>query len=472
VNDTTNTLFDGERQQLEDKLAALEKRKGSQVVVLMVTTTKPEDIASYANRVANTWKIGRKGVGDGVLVVVAKGDRKLRIEVAKALEGAIPDLAAKQIIDEALAPRLKAGDYAGGLSATIDQITQRIDPEALPVPSAASAPSTVPAQSPNDLPSASQPAPIAQKQDLPSVPQLTGHVMDATESLDASTIQKLEAKLARLEHRIGSKVVLLMVETTTYPENLDSYGNRVAQIWGIGRPDMGHGVLILVARENGMRVKVGKNLGGAFINSSTFSRGAEEADRAFFDPNLVPYVEPDVYAKGLIRTIDRIADQLESKAEHEAIIFVQVRDAAQFLHVGPEVLWIVITVVGFFIFILVIRILARVFSETFAIFSGVFLIASIVFFILYGLAGFGWWSLAHASMLAMFLLVPATIAALGGGSVSTNNSGGSSSSDDSSRGSSSSSSDSSSSSSSSSSDDSSSSGGGGDFGGGGASGDY
>jgi uncharacterized protein len=134
VVDTTGTLDAAARQQLEEKLAALEQRKGSQVVVLMVPTTQPEDIASYANRVANDWKIGRKGVGDGVLVIVAKGDRKLRIEVAKTLEGAIPDLSAKQIIDEALAPKLKQGDYAGGLSDTVDRITQRIDPESLPAP--------------------------------------------------------------------------------------------------------------------------------------------------------------------------------------------------------------------------------------------------------------------------------------------------------------------------------------------------
>ncbi len=134
VVDTTGTLDAAARQALEAKLQALEQRKGSQVVVLIVPTTQPEDIASYANRVANDWKIGRKNVGDGVIVIVAKTDRKLRIEVAKTLEGALPDLATKQIIDEALAPGLKAGDYAGGLSAAIDQITLRIDGEALPAP--------------------------------------------------------------------------------------------------------------------------------------------------------------------------------------------------------------------------------------------------------------------------------------------------------------------------------------------------
>ena len=134
VIDQTGTLDAETQRKLADKLIALETEKGSQVVLLMVPSTQPEDIASYANRVANEWKIGRSKVGDGVLIVVAKNDRKLRIEVAKTLEGAIPDLAAKQIIDEAITPRFKQGDYGAGLSAAVDQIAARIRGEALPAP--------------------------------------------------------------------------------------------------------------------------------------------------------------------------------------------------------------------------------------------------------------------------------------------------------------------------------------------------
>jgi uncharacterized protein len=137
VIDNTGTLDAAARSQLEAKLAALEQKKGSQVVVLMVPSTAPEDIASYASRVANEWKIGRKNVGDGVLVIVAKSDRKLRIEVAKTLEGAIPDLMAKRIIDEAMVPKLRTGDYAGGLLDTVDRIAQLVDAESLPPAGAA-----------------------------------------------------------------------------------------------------------------------------------------------------------------------------------------------------------------------------------------------------------------------------------------------------------------------------------------------
>ena len=132
VIDTTGTLDAGRKTGLEARLASLEAQKGAQVVVLMVPTTAPEDIAAYANRVANTWKIGRKDVGDGVLLVVAKNDRKLRIEVAKTLEGALPDLLAKRIIDQAITPLFRQGDYAGGLDAGVTQIVARITGEALP----------------------------------------------------------------------------------------------------------------------------------------------------------------------------------------------------------------------------------------------------------------------------------------------------------------------------------------------------
>ncbi len=139
VVDHSATLSAQQLQQLESRLASFEQSSGAQVVVLLVPSTQPEDIASYANRVANNWKIGRKEVGDGLLLLVAKDDHKVRIEVAKSLEGAIPDLAAKRIIDQAITPHFKQSDFAGGLTAAVDQIAARINGEALPAP--ASAPS-------------------------------------------------------------------------------------------------------------------------------------------------------------------------------------------------------------------------------------------------------------------------------------------------------------------------------------------
>ena len=136
VIDQTATLSDAQRAALDAKLATLERDTGSQVVVLLVPTTQPEDIAAYAQRVADSWKIGRRTVGDGVLIVSAQGDRRVRIEVAKTLEGAIPDLMAKRIISEQIGPAFKAGDFAGGLQQAVDRIAERIRGEGLPSPEA------------------------------------------------------------------------------------------------------------------------------------------------------------------------------------------------------------------------------------------------------------------------------------------------------------------------------------------------
>ncbi|MET3497203.1 TPM domain-containing protein [Variovorax boronicumulans] len=138
VIDQTGTLDSAQRTGLDTKLAAFEQRKGSQIVVLMVPTTQPEDIESYAQRVGDAWKIGRKDVGDGLLVIVAKDDRKMRIATAKALEGAVPDLAAVRIIDEEMKPRFRNNDFAGGLNAAVDRLIGLVDGEPLPEPSRSS----------------------------------------------------------------------------------------------------------------------------------------------------------------------------------------------------------------------------------------------------------------------------------------------------------------------------------------------
>lgn len=134
VMDQTGTLDAAQLSALEAKLAGFEQTQGSQIVILLVPTTQPEDIAAYANRVFNTWKPGRVGLGDGLLLVVAKQDRKIRLEVARALEGAIPDLAAKQVIDNVLTPHFRQGDFAGGLDLALDHLMALIRGEGLPAP--------------------------------------------------------------------------------------------------------------------------------------------------------------------------------------------------------------------------------------------------------------------------------------------------------------------------------------------------
>jgi len=139
VTDLTGTLDAAQKSALEQKLAAFEAKKGAQVAVLMLPTTQPETIEQYAVRVEEAWKLGRKGVDDGVLLVIAKEDRKLRIEVGYGLEGVLPDAVAKRIVADDIAPRFKQGDFYGGVTAGVDRITGVIAGEALPPPTAAPA---------------------------------------------------------------------------------------------------------------------------------------------------------------------------------------------------------------------------------------------------------------------------------------------------------------------------------------------
>lgn len=137
VTDLTQTLSQSQQAQLEDKLAAFERKKGSQIALLIVPSTQPEDIAQYSIRVVDKWKLGRKKADDGLLILVAKNDRKIRIEVGYGLEGAIPDLTAKRIVSEVIAPKFKQGDFYGGLDAGVDRLTGLVDGEPLPEPGSA-----------------------------------------------------------------------------------------------------------------------------------------------------------------------------------------------------------------------------------------------------------------------------------------------------------------------------------------------
>jgi uncharacterized protein len=134
VVDQTGTLSSGDIAALTQTLKSLEARKGSQVAVLIVPTTDQESIEQFSLRVAEAWTIGRRKIDDGALLVIAKNDRHLRIEVGYGLEGALNDVTAKRIIDEDITPKFKSGDFAGGISAGVDRMIRVIDGEKLPAP--------------------------------------------------------------------------------------------------------------------------------------------------------------------------------------------------------------------------------------------------------------------------------------------------------------------------------------------------
>jgi uncharacterized protein len=134
VTDLTGTLSGGAVTRIEAKLADLEAKKGSQIAVLIVPTTQPEEIEQFGIRVEDTWKLGRKGVDDGAYLIVAKNDRRVRIEVGYGLEGALPDAVANRIIADTITPHFKLGDYDGGVEAGVDQMISVVNGEPLPEP--------------------------------------------------------------------------------------------------------------------------------------------------------------------------------------------------------------------------------------------------------------------------------------------------------------------------------------------------
>lgn len=139
VTDETGTLTSNEIANLDQILSAFEKRKGSQIVILMVPTTAPESIEQYGIRVADQWKLGRKQVDDGAILIIAKSDRALRIEVGYGLEGVLTDVASKRIIDQIIVPHFKQQDFYGGINAGVRALIRLIDGEALPSPTQSSA---------------------------------------------------------------------------------------------------------------------------------------------------------------------------------------------------------------------------------------------------------------------------------------------------------------------------------------------
>lgn len=134
VVDTTGTLDAAQRQQLEQQALALQASKGSQLQVLVVGSTQPETIEQYTQRVFDQWKLGRKGVDDAVILVVAKDDRRVRIQPGYGLEGAIPDAIANRVIQEYLVPKFRTGDFGAGIADATAQLARLIEGEPLPPP--------------------------------------------------------------------------------------------------------------------------------------------------------------------------------------------------------------------------------------------------------------------------------------------------------------------------------------------------
>jgi uncharacterized membrane protein YgcG len=216
VNDQAALLSGADAQALEDKLATFEQAKGGQIAVLIVPTTGEETIEQYSIRVVDQWKLGRKGVDDGVLVLVAKDDRKVRIEVGRGFEGVLPDAIANRIVDGFIAPKFLAGNYAGGLNDGVDRIIGVVNGGALPEPPKAASPPIA------------QPATVG----IP-IPPLTGHILSQTDVFTAAQTSQLETRLANFERGGGRKIAILLAENIG-DESCDDYAHRAYKAWHLG----------------------------------------------------------------------------------------------------------------------------------------------------------------------------------------------------------------------------------------------
>ena len=141
VVDSTGTLTAAQQSSLDEKLTAFQARKGSQIAVLILPTTQPEDIAQFGIRLAEAWKAGRQKVDDGAIFIVAKDDREMRVEVGRGLEGVLTDITTSRILNDTVVPLFKQGDFFGGVNAGVDQILRVVDGEPLPAPDRAWQPS-------------------------------------------------------------------------------------------------------------------------------------------------------------------------------------------------------------------------------------------------------------------------------------------------------------------------------------------
>jgi len=261
VTDLTGTLSDSQRSALEGELQSIEARSTSQIAVLMVPTTKPEAIEQYSIRVVEAWKLGQKSKDNGVLVLVAKDDHKVRIEVGYGLEGSIPDAFARQVIDGLITPRFKAGDYAGALTAGVRQLAFLIEGRA-------AAEKLVTGAVPED-------------EHASGLPALGGEVMDLTDTLTEDQVYELRNSLRERGMDRGKPFFVLIVPTTV-PDTIAQYGARVLAHWGAhDKLDIVRsGVLVIAKDISTAHIELGRDL------QAKWAAGANETIISAIEPRL------------------------------------------------------------------------------------------------------------------------------------------------------------------------------------------
>ena len=298
VTDLTATLAANQVSALEKDLENFETSTGSQLAVLLVPTTQPETIEQFSIRVVEAWKLGHKGKDDGLLLLVAKNDRKVRIEVGYGLEGIIPDAVAKRIVDETITPRFKEGDFSGGLTAGVQRLAGVIEGRK-PVEEVGGA--TLP---PADLQSLKNPARL-------------GNVMDLTGTLDIDVARAFSDELDNFYNSGRAKPTTILIVRSTRPESIDQYAERVLFSWGeTDNLDVDRSLLMVLAKDEGEAyIAAGAGLRQRILPGTAESLVADKIEPILKHGELVEAVQTSI--KGVERIID---DAIRNKTFSERLI--------------------------------------------------------------------------------------------------------------------------------------------------------
>jgi uncharacterized membrane protein YgcG len=281
VTDLTGTLSSSQRSALEAELQAIEARSTNQIAVLMLPTTKPETIEQYSIRVVEAWKLGQKGKDNGLLILVAKDDRKVRIEVGYGLEGVIPDAVARQVIDGLITPRFKQGDFAGGLTAGIQQLAFLIEGRA----------------------AADQANAATTPEDAAALPSLGSEIRDLSGILSEDQRLSLWSALRERGTDRGKPFFILIVKSTS-PDTLDRYAGRVLRHWAAhdNLDIVRSGVLVIATDSNTAFIELGHDL------QAGWAPGAREAIVSAVETQLA---SGDAFG-ALQGAVDAIGEQIEA----------------------------------------------------------------------------------------------------------------------------------------------------------------
>jgi uncharacterized membrane protein YgcG len=283
VIDLTGTLSPQQTQALNQRLAAFEARKGAQIGVLIVPTTQPETVFQYGMRVFDTWKLGRKGVDDGLLWVISADNGRWHILTGYGLEGVLPDAMVRRVAEESIDPYFNRGEIYTGIEKGVKALMKVVESEPLPPPSIEHA-------------SVDCPSVVRPKNAL-AIPPWTQPVIDLADTLEPGQLGALNKRLKAFEYRKGTQIGMLIVPTTE-PENIAQFTMRVCADWKLGRDGVGDGVVMTIDKESKQfYITVGHGLDKVLDNAKL---------QQILNETIVPNLMIGEFNAGIVGAMDAI----------------------------------------------------------------------------------------------------------------------------------------------------------------------